>query len=153
MATTNPTEPHVDKPKGCPYEGHAPEPWVPVEDIAGDTFSIYDRHGDFVVCSGGMESMGIDNEANAKLIAAAPTLLKENQQLREQLEVITDDLTAAYMAGVMKSDETINKLREQLAEAHGVLKAVRPYVTSHFKREAIDSVLATGTTDSSQEDG
>ena len=95
-----------DKLRHKPYgstDGHTPGEWkvVPISDccltIQIDGFRE-DKKGGYIAeikwerNAGGI---GKEDEANARLIASAPTLLKENEQLKEQVRVLRVALVKA----------------------------------------------------------
>lgn len=71
------------------YKGHTPGPWKwDFEDIDGD-YEAYTclMKGDKAVLEPGIDAIYVE-DANARLIADAPTLLAENKRLRDALEGI-----------------------------------------------------------------
>jgi hypothetical protein len=93
------------------FKGHTPGPWVIVDAADGAVESIrveeWKRNnlmGDFrgsIICDlsashGGRPHAYKEAEANARLIAAAPELLAENQRLREALERYADPMNWGY---------------------------------------------------------
>lgn len=67
------------------YEGHTPGPWSYYEDSCAECRRTGTAEYCIVEPDGGDHGQ-FSNEADARLIADAPTLLAENKRLREALE-------------------------------------------------------------------
>ena len=90
------------------FEGHSPGPWdLTYWDLDG-TWSINGegRYGDHVA------SIVINNEANARLMAAAPDLLAEVKRLRDLVDfaIAAIDSNDCYMGEEAQAD-LLNYLR------------------------------------------
>lgn len=83
---------------------HTPEPWDSYVDEQG-SWNIFDTNGHDVVC--------VTNEANARLIAAAPELLEALQSLERLFSSMSNDSTETFW---------IDKARSAIAKATGQTK-------------------------------
>jgi hypothetical protein len=116
---------------------HTPGPWY-VQELERGTQIIYANDGATVICEG-PDSMKYPtsyrawSKANARLIAAAPELARENAELREQVAQLLQSLEfllnpdnvalthAQWGAGCNSKEvrEAIDKAKQAIAKAKG----------------------------------
>jgi hypothetical protein len=95
------------------YEGYTPGPWSYTVRLDGKNFSIRGQKGEIVV--GGTDTFTVANSVlgNARLIADAPKLLRQRDELLEALRAI-----AQYDVGLMDYlEDNGNTLDSRLAYA------------------------------------
>ena len=102
---------------------HTPGPWIGAGPSFGDQFPRYtteittedERYGDghIQICELPFHHHDEENEANARLIAAAPDLLEAAKTIMENLDGMEGEVTAGYHESI------IAPLRDAIAKATG----------------------------------
>jgi hypothetical protein len=115
------------------YEGHTPAPWTIAVHTIGKNREItaiviesnMTTHSNCVLAEVEVENEYA--EADAKLIADAPLLLAEVEQLREQNEFLREEVKKddagvkavdALLGGIKNRNEEVKRLREENDELH-----------------------------------
>jgi hypothetical protein len=102
---------------------HTPGPWSVGEDNVGDGCNIRDANGNRVAHTATSRNHGTEKidpaeaKANARLIAAAPDLLKALKELLDASEASPDDLPAHEYESIVA--DAHNRARAALSRAEG----------------------------------